>query len=625
VVHAVFAPYGKVEHVHMFGDSDHVLAHVVFETKHEAAGAFGDLHGRNIYDGCCELNIQWGASQDHSNANIDKSCYDHVSSYSSIVKVHIPVTNLANAAVSATNDVPSIINIMPSLVLAEGPSVNHVKATSDDINSDKLCVKVAASGAQAVAADVARVPATPATSLATPTSPPKSVTDECKSNNDVAMPRLSAAVLHDITKLIKPLPVVVRVVSSTPPPAPLGIQLVFDLMPSRCKASVLWILSAIPWPPFVPMYLVGDAIVVAVVTVISSMPMLLQCYHSGVACVLTDANSSLSTFQLERNVVWKPPWQYHNTSSESLVLIEFVNFSTGVHDTLDMVSTISEQCYVILHLLITSETCMSWTLSLAQELKTDDVSLVASDEHSYGLIVPSYTSCSFHEGLSEMLCQLVIFSVVVLSEREEDKHLHCTQQMYLVLEISILRVGFLASIMKEKSGTDLVDMVVQLLLFFDHNLNKIFVTLASGAERSFCAMFSAAYIELYLVAQQQGALFHIADGGFASLFCIYLWKVLWPSFTISGTITAVWCCDLFKKLPWQHPNQEGVHQQQCDAPCQLEIVYYGNDVVYNQDPFVSHDVIKNKFTTFPWNPGASKVLHRLGGKPKLKKGGMLGT
>jgi hypothetical protein len=40
---------------------------------------------------------------------------------------------------------------------------------------------------------------------------------------------------------------------------------------------------------------------------------------------------------------------------------------------------------------------------------------------------------------------------------------------------------------------------------------------------------------------------------------------------------------------------------------------------------VSHDVIKNKFTTFPWNPGASKVLHRLGGKPKLKKGGMLGT
>jgi hypothetical protein len=239
MVRVVFAPYGKVEHVHMFGDSDHVLAHVVFETKDEAAGTFGDLHGRNIYDGCCELNIQWGASQDHSNANIDKSCYDHVSSYSSIVKVHVPVTNLANATVSATNDVPGITNIMPSLVLAEGPSVNHVKAASDDINSDKLCVKVAASGAQAVVADVALVPATPTTSLATLTSPPKSVNDDCKSNNDVAMPRLYAAMLHDITKLIKPLPVVVRVVSSTPPPAPLGIQLVFDGMPSRCKASVL--------------------------------------------------------------------------------------------------------------------------------------------------------------------------------------------------------------------------------------------------------------------------------------------------------------------------------------------------------------------------------------------------
>jgi hypothetical protein len=122
--------------------------------------------------------------------------------------------------------------------------------------------------------------------------------------------------------------------------------------------------------------------------------------------------------------------------------------------------------------------------------------------------------------------------------------------MSSVSEIPILRVGFLASISKEKSGTDLVDMVVQLFLFLDHSVKEIFATLASGPERSLCAMFSYAYVGLYLVAQEQGALSHIANEGFASWFRICLWKVPWPSFIISSTITAIWCCDLFQKLPW---------------------------------------------------------------------------
>jgi hypothetical protein len=121
--------------------------------------------------------------------------------------------------------------------------------------------------------------------------------------------------------------------------------------------------------------------------------------------------------------------------------------------------------------------------------------------------------------------------------------------MSSVSEIPILRVVFLASIIKEKSGTDLVDMVVQLFLFLDHSVKEIFATLASGSERSLCAMFSDAYVGLYLLTLEQGALSHMANGGFASWFCICLWKIPWPSFTIS-TITAIWCCDLFQKLPW---------------------------------------------------------------------------
>ena len=53
-----------------------MLARVVFETKHQAADAFGDLHGRNIYDGCCQLDIRWCSSQDPRNTNLAFSCGD---------------------------------------------------------------------------------------------------------------------------------------------------------------------------------------------------------------------------------------------------------------------------------------------------------------------------------------------------------------------------------------------------------------------------------------------------------------------------------------------------------------------------------------------------------------------
>ncbi|AQK63256.1 hypothetical protein ZEAMMB73_Zm00001d013379, partial [Zea mays] len=72
----VFASYGRVELVHIIGGLDPVLAHVVLETKHEATDAFGELHGRNIYDSCCQLDIQWCSSQDPRNTNLAFSCGD---------------------------------------------------------------------------------------------------------------------------------------------------------------------------------------------------------------------------------------------------------------------------------------------------------------------------------------------------------------------------------------------------------------------------------------------------------------------------------------------------------------------------------------------------------------------
>ncbi|CAO2188725.1 unnamed protein product [Urochloa humidicola] len=62
VLRQVFGSFGVVEQVLVFGGTDVVLAQVVFQSKYDAVDAFGDLHGRNIYDGCCQLDIQYGVS-----------------------------------------------------------------------------------------------------------------------------------------------------------------------------------------------------------------------------------------------------------------------------------------------------------------------------------------------------------------------------------------------------------------------------------------------------------------------------------------------------------------------------------------------------------------------------------
>jgi hypothetical protein len=38
----------------------HVEAQMLFPSKLEAAEAFGEFRGRNIYDGCYEMIIRWG-------------------------------------------------------------------------------------------------------------------------------------------------------------------------------------------------------------------------------------------------------------------------------------------------------------------------------------------------------------------------------------------------------------------------------------------------------------------------------------------------------------------------------------------------------------------------------------
>lgn len=64
VLRLVFESFGEVEHVHMFEGSDQLLTRVGFCSKHDVVDAFGELHGRCLYAGCCQLDINWGLSQE---------------------------------------------------------------------------------------------------------------------------------------------------------------------------------------------------------------------------------------------------------------------------------------------------------------------------------------------------------------------------------------------------------------------------------------------------------------------------------------------------------------------------------------------------------------------------------
>jgi hypothetical protein len=125
LLHQVFGTFGVVEQVLVFGGTNKVLARVVFESKHVVAEAFGELHGRCVYTGCCQLDIKWGLYQDYDNANSDVSCFGTTVKLSSTIAMdHIPDTSTAVAAATATNAVPGCIDVkLPDTCLTLGLDV----------------------------------------------------------------------------------------------------------------------------------------------------------------------------------------------------------------------------------------------------------------------------------------------------------------------------------------------------------------------------------------------------------------------------------------------------------------------------------------------------------------------
>ncbi|PIA60141.1 hypothetical protein AQUCO_00400795v1 [Aquilegia coerulea] len=59
VLHQVFSPHGFVEKIVTFQKSAGFQALVQYQTRQSAVAARTALQGRNIYDGCCQLDIQY--------------------------------------------------------------------------------------------------------------------------------------------------------------------------------------------------------------------------------------------------------------------------------------------------------------------------------------------------------------------------------------------------------------------------------------------------------------------------------------------------------------------------------------------------------------------------------------
>ncbi|KAK4792538.1 hypothetical protein SAY86_022973 [Trapa natans] len=74
VLHQVFSPYGFVEKIVTFQKSAGFQSLIQFQSRQNAVSARTSLQGRNIYDGCCQLDIQYSNLDElQVNYNNDRS------------------------------------------------------------------------------------------------------------------------------------------------------------------------------------------------------------------------------------------------------------------------------------------------------------------------------------------------------------------------------------------------------------------------------------------------------------------------------------------------------------------------------------------------------------------------
>nr|GEY30847.1 polypyrimidine tract-binding protein homolog 3 [Tanacetum cinerariifolium] len=77
VLNQIFSPHGYVEKVVIFQKSAHVQALIQFQSRQNAIVARNSLQGCNIYEGCCQLDIQFSNLEELQENQEKQICYDY--------------------------------------------------------------------------------------------------------------------------------------------------------------------------------------------------------------------------------------------------------------------------------------------------------------------------------------------------------------------------------------------------------------------------------------------------------------------------------------------------------------------------------------------------------------------
>ncbi|GJV56242.1 polypyrimidine tract-binding protein homolog 3 [Tanacetum coccineum] len=75
VLNQIFSPHGYVEKVVIFQKSAHVQALIQFQSRQNAIVARNSLQGCNIYEGCCQLDIQFSNLEELQDNQEEHICY----------------------------------------------------------------------------------------------------------------------------------------------------------------------------------------------------------------------------------------------------------------------------------------------------------------------------------------------------------------------------------------------------------------------------------------------------------------------------------------------------------------------------------------------------------------------
>ncbi|KAE7998230.1 hypothetical protein FH972_002795 [Carpinus fangiana] len=113
VLHQVFSPYGFVEKIVTFQKSAGFQALIQYQSRQSALSAIDALQGRNIYDGCCQLDIQFSnLSELQVNYNNERS--------RDFTNPNLPSEQKGRSSQSGYGDVGSMYGLQPPGIGAVG-------------------------------------------------------------------------------------------------------------------------------------------------------------------------------------------------------------------------------------------------------------------------------------------------------------------------------------------------------------------------------------------------------------------------------------------------------------------------------------------------------------------------